>query len=121
MGRTPVAIGKKDGAYCASFESFAYLNLGYEEYRELGPGEIVVMTPEAVVTLVKPGEKMKICTFLWVYYGYPASSYEDITVEADETSLWCGDWPVGDTKKSDADIGGGRSGFRHGTRHRICQ
>ena len=81
MGRTPVAIGRKDGAYCASFESFAYLNLGYEEYRELGPGEIVVMTPEAVVTLVKPGKKMKICTFLWVYYGYPSSSYEGISVE----------------------------------------
>mgnify|MGYP000347216660 FL=1 len=81
MGRTPVAIGRKDGAYCASFESFAYLNLGYEEYRELGPGEIAVMTPEAVVTLVKPGEKMKICTFLWVYYGYPSSSYEGISVE----------------------------------------
>ena len=81
MGRTPVARGKKDDAYCASFESFAYLNLGYEEYRELGPGEIVVMTPEAVITLVKPGEKMKICTFLWVYYGYPSSSYEGISVE----------------------------------------
>ena len=81
MGRTPVALGKKDDAYCASFESFAYLNLGYEEYRELGPGEIVVMTPEAVITLVKPGEKMKICTFLWVYYGYPSSSYEGISVE----------------------------------------
>ena len=81
MGRTSVALGKKDDAYCASFESFAYLNLGYEEYRELGPGEIVVMTPEAVITLVKPGEKMKICTFLWVYYGYPSSSYEGISVE----------------------------------------
>ena len=81
MGRTPVAIGRKEGSFCASFESFAYLNLGYEEYRELGPGEIVVMTPEAVVTLVKPGEKMKICTFLWVYYGYPSSSYEGISVE----------------------------------------
>ena len=81
MGRTPVALGKKDDAYCASFESFAYLNLGYEEYRELGPGEIVVMTPEAVITLVKHGEKMKICTFLWVYYGYPSSSYEGISVE----------------------------------------
>ncbi len=81
MGRTPVSLGKREGAYCASFESFAYLNLGYEEYRELGPGEIVVMTPEAVVTLAKPGEKMKICTFLWVYYGYPSSSYEGISVE----------------------------------------
>lgn len=81
LGRTPVALGKKEDAYCASFESFAYLNLGYEEYRELGPGEIVVMTPESVVTLVKPGEKMKICTFLWVYYGYPSSSYEGVSVE----------------------------------------
>ena len=81
LGRTPVVIGKKDGAYCASFESFAYLNLGYEPLRELGPGEIVVLTPEAVVTMAKPGTKMKICTFLWVYYGYPSSSYEGISVE----------------------------------------
>ncbi|MDO4522798.1 MAG: amidophosphoribosyltransferase [Eubacteriales bacterium] len=81
LGRTPVALGKKEDAFCASFESFAYLNLGYEEYKELGPGEIVVMNPEAVVTLVKPGKDMKICTFLWVYYGYPSSSYEGISVE----------------------------------------
>ncbi len=81
LGRTPVALGVKDGAYCACFESFAYLNLGYSELRELGPGEIVVLTPEAVVTLVKPGNDMKICTFLWVYYGYPSSSYEGISVE----------------------------------------
>ncbi len=81
MGRTPVSIGKKEDAYCFSFESFAYLNLGYEEYRELGPGEVVVMTPEAVKTLVNPGKDMKICTFLWVYYGYPSSSYEGISVE----------------------------------------
>ncbi len=81
LGRTPVCIGKKEDAYCASFESFAYLNLGYTEERELGPGEIVVMTPEGVRTLVKPGKDMKICTFLWVYYGYPSSSYEGISVE----------------------------------------
>lgn len=81
MGRTPVVIGKKEGAHCVSFESFAYLNLGYVEERELGPGEIVVVTPEAVQTLVKPGKDMKICTFLWVYYGYPSSSYEGISVE----------------------------------------
>lgn len=81
MGRTPVSIGQKNGAFCASFESFAYLNLGYQEHRELGPGEIVVMTPESVVTLVKPGTEMKICTFLWVYYGYPSSSYEGLSVE----------------------------------------
>lgn len=81
LGRTPVAIGKKEGAYCASFESFAYLNLGYTDERELGPGEIVILTPEGVHTLAAPGKDMKICTFLWVYYGYPSSSYEGISVE----------------------------------------
>lgn len=81
MGRTPVSIGTKDGAKCAAFESFSYLNLGYKEERELGPGEVVVMTPDKVTTLVKPGTDMKICTFLWIYYGYPSSSYEGISVE----------------------------------------
>lgn len=81
MGRTPVAIGKKEDSFCISFESFAYLNLGYVADRELGPGEIVIITPEGVQTLLKPGEDMKICTFLWVYYGYPSSSYEGISVE----------------------------------------
>lgn len=81
MGRTPVAIGKKEEACCVAFESFAYLNLGYLPERELGPGEVVIVTPEGVRTLVKPGEDMKICTFLWVYYGYPSSSYEGISVE----------------------------------------
>lgn len=81
LGRTPVAVGKKEDGFCVSFESFAYLNLGYTADRELGPGEIIVMTPEGVKTLVKPGKDMKICTFLWVYYGYPSSSYEGISVE----------------------------------------
>ena len=81
IGRTPVAIGRKENAYCISFESFAYLNLGYVSERELGPGEIVVVTPEGMRTLVAPGKDMKICTFLWVYYGYPSSSYEGISVE----------------------------------------
>ncbi|MBO7387588.1 MAG: amidophosphoribosyltransferase [Lachnospiraceae bacterium] len=81
MGRTPVAVGKKDDAYCVAFESFAYLNLGYTDVKELGPGEIVVVTPESCITLVKPGTDMKICTFLWIYYGYPSSSYEGISVE----------------------------------------
>ncbi len=80
-GRTPVSIGKKEGAHCVSFESFAYLNLGYVCDRELGPGEIAVVTPEGIHTLVQPGKKMKICTFLWVYYGYPSSSYEGVSVE----------------------------------------
>ncbi len=81
MGRTPITIGRKEGAFCLSFESFAYLNLGYTDYKELGPGEIVVITPEAATTLVQPGNEMKICTFLWVYYGYPSSSYEGVSVE----------------------------------------
>ncbi|MBR6395420.1 MAG: amidophosphoribosyltransferase, partial [Lachnospiraceae bacterium] len=81
LGRTPVVIGRKEDAFCATFECFAYLNLGYTDYKELGPGEIVVMTPESVVTLKKPGESMKICAFLWIYYGYPSSSYEGVSVE----------------------------------------
>lgn len=80
-GRTPVVIGKKDGAFCASFENFAYKNLGYSDYRELGPGEVCVITPTSCTTLVNPGKDMKICTFLWIYYGYPSSSYEGISVE----------------------------------------
>ena len=88
LGRTPVAVGQKEDGFCISFESFAYLNLGYTADRELGPGEIIVMTPEGVKTLVKPGKDMKICTFLWVYYGYPPSSYEGISVE--EMRYRCG-------------------------------
>lgn len=81
FGRTPIAIGQKSDSYCATFESFAYLNLGYSDCKVLGPGEIVVMTADGVKTLVAPGKDMKICTFLWVYYGYPSSSYEGISVE----------------------------------------
>lgn len=80
-GRTPVVIGKKEGAYCLTFEDFAYRNLGYQDFKELGPGEIDIVTQDGVKTLVAPGDKMKICTFLWVYYGYPSSSYEGISVE----------------------------------------
>ncbi len=82
LGRTPVIIGKKDDAFCAAFESSAYLNLGYADCRELGPGEIVFITPEAVETVMAPLSEMRICTFLWVYYGYPTSSYEGMNVEA---------------------------------------
>ena len=88
LGRTPVVIGKKKGAYCASFESFAYLNLGYHDVRELGPGEVVVCTADTLETLVAPGKDMKICAFLWIYYGYPSSSYEGISVE--KTRNHCG-------------------------------
>ncbi len=82
LGRTSISIGEKEEGYCASFESFAYLNLGYKDYKTLGPGEVVIMTPEGVQTLVAPGDKMRICSFLWVYYGYPSSSYEGISVES---------------------------------------
>lgn len=81
LGRTPLIIGKKDGAYCVSFESFAYLNLGYKEEHNLGPGEVVKITPEGYEVLNPPGKKMKICAFLWTYFGYPTSSYEGVNVE----------------------------------------
>ncbi|MCQ2495522.1 MAG: amidophosphoribosyltransferase [Lachnospiraceae bacterium] len=81
MGRTPVVIGHKDDAFCASFESFAYKNLGYKDYKSLGPGEVVVFNDKKCTTLVSPGTDMKICTFLWVYYGYPSSAYEGTSVE----------------------------------------
>ncbi len=83
FGRTPVAVGKKndDDGYCVSFESFAYLNLGYTHYKELGPAEIVFITPDGVEQVSAPQKKMKICSFLWIYYGYPCSSYEGISVE----------------------------------------
>ena len=82
QGKTPVVIGKKRGAFCVSFESFAYLNLGYEFYRELGPGEIDFVTAEGVDVVCPPRGKTNICTFLWVYYGNPASVYEGLNVES---------------------------------------
>ncbi len=102
LGRTPLVIGKKEEGFCASFESFAYLNLGYEHFRELGPGEIAVMTPDGVTTLSAPGKKMRICTFLWVYYGYPSSSYEGISVEA--MRVRCGQLLARRDQMSSADI-----------------
>ena len=89
LGRTPLIIGKKEDAYCASFESFAYVNLGYEDVKELGPGEIVFITPEGVETLQEPGKEMRICSFLWTYYCYPTSTYEGVNVE--EMRYKCGD------------------------------
>lgn len=80
-GRTPLVVGHKEDSYCLSFESFAFQNLGYHPLKELGPGEIVVVNEEGIKTLMAPGSKMKICTFLWVYYGYPSSAYEGISVE----------------------------------------
>lgn len=82
LGRTPMQIGKKANSYCCAFESFSYVNLGYEDYKELGPAEIVFINMESgVKQLQPPMDKMKICTFLWIYYGYPTSTYEGINVE----------------------------------------
>lgn len=82
VGRIPVQIGKNDQGYCVSFEAFAYQKLGYEDVRELGPAEIVEVTADGIRQLSPPGDKMKMCAFLWSYYGYPTSTYEGINVEA---------------------------------------
>ena len=82
LGRIPVQIGKNEDGYCASFERFAYTKLGFEHVCELGPGEVVELTADAMTQLVAPGKEMRVCAFLWSYYGYPASTYEDINVEA---------------------------------------
>lgn len=81
VGRLPIVIGKNDEGYCISFESFAYKKLGYDDEKELGPGEIVELTADKITQLSKPGKKMKICSFLWSYYGYSTSSYEGKNVE----------------------------------------
>lgn len=80
-GRTPLIIGKKDGAYCASSESFAFINIGYEFQRELGPGEVAFFTADSEEVVKEPNEEMKICTFLWSYFGYTTSIYESKNVE----------------------------------------
>lgn len=80
-GRTPLVIGNKEDSYCLAMESFSFQNLGYHLWKELGPGEIVVVNDEGIKTLMAPGSEMKICTFLWVYYGYPSSTYEGVNVE----------------------------------------
>ncbi len=81
LGRLPVLIGKRGDGYCVSFESFAYQKLGFESERELGPGEIVEITTEGITQLQKPGKEMRVCAFLWSYYGYPTSTYEGVNVE----------------------------------------
>ncbi len=88
LGRTPIVLGRKEGAYCAALETCALPNLGYEVERYLGPGEIVRITCDEAETLSPPGEQMQICSFLWVYYGYPASNYEGINTE--EVRYRCG-------------------------------
>lgn len=80
-GRIPVAIGKSETGYAVAFESFAYKKMGYEDVKELGPGEVVELTADSMTQLVAPGDKMRMCAFLWTYYGFPTSTYEGVNVE----------------------------------------
>ena len=81
FGRLPVHVGRDSHGYCVAFESFAYQKLGYKNEYELGPGEVLRITAEGYETLLPPGKDMKICAFLWSYYGYPNSNYEGVNVE----------------------------------------
>lgn len=81
LGRIPVCIGKSDDGFAVAFESFAYKKLGFSDYKELGPGEIVEITTDEFKVLSKPGTEMRMCSFLWSYYGYPTSTYEGVNVE----------------------------------------
>ncbi|HNW71150.1 MAG TPA: amidophosphoribosyltransferase [Bacteroidales bacterium] len=112
LGRTPIILGKKDNAYAASFETIAFPNLGYEIDKYLGPGEIVKITAEGYEQLRKPNEKMQVCSFLWVYYGYPPSYYEGINV--DECRYNCGKaLAKNDTVEADFVAGIPDSGIGH--------
>ena len=82
LGRLPVTVGRREDGYAVSFESFAYEKLGFIFEKELGPGEIVELTPERMTQLRAPGREKRICSFLWSYYGYPTSTYEGVNVEA---------------------------------------
>lgn len=113
-GRTPLVVGKREDGYCVSFESFAYINLGYTDYKELGPAEIVYITADGVETVSSPGEEMKICSFLWVYYGYPTSAYEGVNVE--QMRYKCGSMLAkrdGDSVSPDIVAGVPDSGIAH--------
>lgn len=113
VGRTPIIVGNKEGAYCTAFESFSFLNLGYEFVKELGPGEIDFVSADGVEVVRKPDDKLKICSFLWVYFGYPTSTYEGVNVEA--MRCRCGDYLAQRDKGLDADTVAGvpDSGLAH--------
>jgi amidophosphoribosyltransferase len=81
FGRTPLIIGEKDGSYCVTLETSAFPNLGYRFQYELGPGEIVLITPDGLELKAPPGDDLRICSFLWIYFGYPSSTYEGHNVE----------------------------------------
>lgn len=114
LGRTPVIIGRKDDAYCVTFESSAFLNLGYHHYKDLGSGEIGFIYPHGYSQKKQPNEDMKLCSFLWVYYGYPTSTYEGVNVES--MRYECGKMLAqrdGQTVKPDSIAGVPDSGLAH--------
>lgn len=100
LGRTPLILGHKDGAYSLASESTAFPNLGYKPIRDLGPGEIVEITAEGETTIAPAGEEMQVCSFLWVYYGFPTSTYEGKNVE--EARFDSG-YEMGKTDKTEVD------------------
>ena len=100
-GRTPIVIGSKDGSRALAFESHSFMNLGYDIDRFVGPGEIVKVTADGCQQLLPPNDKMQVCLFLWVYYGYPSTMYEDINVE---NSRYIGGYEMGKTDDVEADF-----------------
>lgn len=112
LGRTPIIIGKKDGAYCAASETCSFSNLDYQVEKYLGPGEIVEITSDGYKTIREAGKQMQICSFLWVYYGYPPSFYEGINV--DKIRYECGKClATGDSVDADFVAGIPDSGVGH--------
>jgi amidophosphoribosyltransferase len=103
LGRTPLSIGSKEDGHCVSFESFAYINLGYSSCYELGPGEVVFVTPDSIKPVVKKGDEMRMCSFLWTYYGFPTSDYEGVNVE--EMRYRCGESLADQDMAADAGAG----------------
>ena len=88
LGRLPVSVGKREDGYCVSTESFVCEKVGYERIRELGPGEIVSITPDGVEQLAAAGKEMRFCSFMWSYYGFPTSTYEGVNVEVVTVKSW---------------------------------
>lgn len=113
MGRWPLAIGERDGDFMVASEPIAFTNLGFTPVKELGPGEIVRVSPEGYEVLRQPGDRMRICTFLWIYTGYPASSYEGIGVEGVRERTG-GALARRDTMEADLASGVPDSGLGHG-------
>jgi len=101
LGRTPLSIGMKNNGHCISFESFAYINLGYNACYELGPGEVVFVTADKITSVRKKSDEMRMCSFLWTYFGYPTSDYEGINVE--EMRYNCGRSLADQDKAADVD------------------